>query len=507
MKVRRTLLGCVVAVVGLGVVMGDWSAWAQTNCGGGPPKAKPHRRKAGESFAPLPLPATPLRRTEKKRPPSPPPLVGKMEYGKVVWKTDQRGRRYSYLDWMTDPQDIHNLLRWTNAQLGIKYKPITTKFHSFSYDPAEIPILYLSGHQGFEWTDEYRKNVRWFLQDGGYLIGDACCGSKPFAQSFMKEVSSIFPNREFKPLQSDHPVFSCFYDIKKVQYNEGKKKTRVAAPYVLGISIGCRTCVMLTPYDMSCGWDGHEHDKGPRIAINDAKRLGANMITYCLANYQLGRFLSTEKVYYEKEEPTRDEFVFGQVVHGGDWDPDPSAVANLLKFVGSHSTMEVQFKRANVDLRKATDALQYPFLYLTGHGDFRLTEQEVQSLRRYLTSGGVLLADSCCGRTNFDRSFRRELRRVLPDKKLSKLPANHPLYSARATIRTVRYTDLVRQTQGGLNTPHLEGITLGGTLCVIYSPYDLGCGWEEQVHPYSKGYSSADALKIGMNVLVYSMTH
>ena len=506
-RLCRKLVGVFVALALVGWELGMGVSYAQTSCGGSPPRAKPQRRKAGESFAPLPLPVTPLRRTEKKRPPSPPPLVGKMEYGKVVWATDSRGRRYSYLDWMTDPQDINNLLRWTNAQLGIKYKPITTKFNTFSYDPAEIPILYLSGHQGFQWTDEYRKEIRWFLQDGGYLIGDPCCGSKAFTDSFVKEISTIFPNRQLKRLESDHPVFSCFYQIKKIQYKEGRKKVRVAAPYLLGVSIGCRTCVFFMPYDMSCGWDGHDHDKGPRIGISDARRLGANIITYCLANYQLGRFLSTEKVYYQKGERTRDEFVFGQVIHGGDWDPDPSAVANLLKYVGSHSTMEVQFKRSNVDLRKPTDALQYPFLYMTGHGDFRFTEQEVASLRRYLTNGGVLLADACCGRTNFDLAFHREMKRVLPGKQLAKLPPSHPVYSAREKIRSVRYTELVRQTQPGLNTPQLEGISLGGTLCVVYSPYDLGCGWEEQIHPYSKGYSSRDALKIGMNVLVYSMTH
>ena len=45
-----------------------------------PPKAKPDRRNAGEGVAPLPLPATPLRRSEKKREPSPPALVGNITF-------------------------------------------------------------------------------------------------------------------------------------------------------------------------------------------------------------------------------------------------------------------------------------------------------------------------------------------------------------------------------------------------------------------------------------------
>jgi hypothetical protein len=432
--------------------------------------------------------------------------VGKLEYGKLVWATDAQGKKYSYLDWTTDPQDIANLLIWTNSQLGIKYKPITAKFNAFSYDPAEIPILYLTGHEGFEWTDDVRKNIRWFLQDGGYLVGDTCCGSKPFAEAFIKEMAAIFPDRPLKTLGLDHPLFNCFYQIGQVQYRDGAKNTEKKSPLIYGVNIGCRTAVMLAPYDVSCGWDGHPEPGGIGLALNDARQLGANMITYCLANYQLGRFLSTEKVYFEKDEKTRDEFVFGQVMHGGDWDPDPSAVATMLKYVSANSTMPIQFKRANVDLKKA-DAFLYPFLYMTGHDEFKLSDQEVAALRNYVNNGGVLLVDACCGRDSFDQAFRREMKRVLPQRNLEPLPASHPLFSAKTQIRNVGYTDMVKQSKPDLNTAELEGISISGALAVIYSKYDLGCGWEEQIHPYSKGYASADALKVGMNTLVYAMTH
>ena len=497
------LLFAIVAVIGL--LVPDVSQAKPRTCGA-PPKAKPQRRKGGESFPPLPLPATPLRRTEKKRPPSPPALVGKIQYGKIVWAVDKNGRRYCYNDWTTDPADITNLLKWTNIQLGIRYRPQQVRLDNFSFNPAEIPILYLTGHEGFELTDDFRKKLRWFLQDGGYLVGDACCGSKAFSESFVKEMQAVFPNRALEPLDGDHPVFHCFYHVDQVTYCEGTTPKDTKSPYVLGITLGCRAAVMMAPYDLSCGWDSHDHDTGPRIKVSDAKQVGSNMVTYCLGNYQLGRFLSTEKVYFEKDEKTRDELVFGQVMHDGDWDPDPSAVMNLLKHVAKNSTMEVQFKRANVDLRKV-DAFSYPFLYLTGHKEFRLTKEEIVALRSYLRNGGLLLSDACCGRTAFDRAFRREIKRVLPEKDLQALPSNHPLYSSRHVISSARYTDMVRQAKPDLDRPALEGISLGGVTCVVYSQYDMGCGWEQMVHPYSKGYDGEDALRIGTNALVYAMTH
>src|SRR3990172_4285174 len=60
---------------------------------GPPPPAKPQQRTGGESFPPLPLPATPLRRSEKKRPPSPPALVGKAALGTTRWITKEDRKR------------------------------------------------------------------------------------------------------------------------------------------------------------------------------------------------------------------------------------------------------------------------------------------------------------------------------------------------------------------------------------------------------------------------------
>jgi len=55
--------------------------------------------------------------------------------------------------------------------------------------------------------------------------------------------------------------------------------------------------------------------------------------------------------------------------------------------------------------------------------------------------------------------------------------------------------------------PLLEGATLGGVLGVIYSPYGLGTQWDGVERPFAKCYASKDALRIGMNAVVYAMTH
>jgi len=493
-----------VALVATMVVSLATATYAESRSCGPPPPAKPERRTGGESFPPLPLPATPLRRSEKKREPSPPALVGKVILGDVKWET-RGGQRSSYRDWMTDPADIQNLLRWTNEQLHIRYRAVDTDLATFSYDPTELPILYFTGHDAFALGDPIVARLRQFCTDGGTIFGDACCGSPDFDKAFRALVEKMFPKR-MTPLPADHPLYSCFYPISSIRYKEGPKQWS-AAPALESVSIGCRAAVIYGGgYDLSCGWDGHIHENGKRVMPDDARRLGANMITYCLATYELGRFLATEKVYHQKGDPTRDQLVIAQVVHGGDWDTQPSSLATLLKYLAENTTVSVQFKKENVDLRNI-DAFAHPILYMTGHEGFVLADDEVANLRRYLSAGGVLVANACCGRKSFDEAFRREIARVLPDKKLERVALDHPVYRSVFAIQKVEYTPLVKHEQPALDRPTLEGISLDNQLRVIYSPLGFVNGWSGAPNPYAREYQSNDALRLGINILVYAMTH
>ena len=210
--------------------------------------------------------------------------------------------------------------------------------------------------------------------------------------------------------------------------------------------------------------------------------------------------------FITRPPPTRDDFVFAQLIHDGNWDPDPSAVHNLLKFARDNSTLEVKFKRENVRL-KDPKAATFPLLYITGHHDFAWSAEETTALKKYLKAGGLLLADSCCGRMAFDAAFRREIAKVLPEGKLEKLPPDHPLYHSHYDIKQVDYTPRVREDFGQFDAPELEGVTIDGKLAVIYSRFDLGNGWEQFPHAYSYGLKDESAMQIGTNVLVFAVTH
>jgi hypothetical protein len=473
-----------------------------------PPKAKPQRMTGGESVPPLPLPATTMRRTERKREPSPPVLVTKMAYGKTVWM-ERDGKKVQYRDWTTDPDDMNQLLRWVSSKLNIKYKSQDSSLQKFSYDPSGVPIMYFTGHQAIpEFSEEARARIRQFVIDGGTILGDACCGSETFSHSFRREMAAIFPKRELAPLPLDHPVFSSFYKLDSVRVKKDENQTMENAPYLEGLNIGCRTAVFFSPIDCSCGWDGHIHDnrKGMWYSINSARALGANVVTYILANYQYGRMFSTMPQYYQEGAKTRGEFVFAQIRHNGEWDPTPHGIPNLLKFLQDNSTVSTKFKRVEIDFANL-DPFETPIVYMTGLREPRLADADRERLKYFLNNGGVLLVDASCGRKTFDQAFRGELKKIFPDRSLQPISLDHPMFKTVFDVKTVKYEPLLQNEDPNLNRPVLEGIIKDGQLVVIYSPYALGAGWEQLPNPYNRGYASLDAMKLGVNALVYAMTH
>ena len=136
---------------------------------GPPPRKNPQRQTSAEGFPPLPLPVTPLRRSEPKAEPAPPLFMAKLIYG-----NDQ--------DYMPNPGDVDNLMRHARYELGLWYgwkvldlEELVTAHRTGKH--SKLPMLYLTGYQPFTLSDSQRDALRQYLLDGGTLLGDATLGS------------------------------------------------------------------------------------------------------------------------------------------------------------------------------------------------------------------------------------------------------------------------------------------------------------------------------------------
>src|SRR5207249_4905444 len=109
--------------------------------------------------------------------------------------------------------------------------------------------------------------------------------------SFRREIARIFPDRELAPIPTDHPIYSSFYPITQMRVRKGTEPWKTIPPYLETINLGTRAAVIFSPIDLSCGWNANSNpiEGGILYDQEDALKLGSNIVTYCLAEYQYGR--------------------------------------------------------------------------------------------------------------------------------------------------------------------------------------------------------------------------
>ena len=232
-----------------------------------PPKATPQRRNAGEGAPPLPLPATPLRRSEKKREPSPPALVGNLTFSDTTQKQND-------FQWETTIIDIEKWVNFTNDQLGQRYRFVATDFTKFSYDPAELPIVYLTGWKPLpDFDDGTIARMRQYLIDGGTWVIHSNCGRPEFNQSFEKQIARMFPDRELAAIPTDHQIFQAYHKITEMRVRKDKDPWKTIPPLLKTVNIGTRAAVIFSPIDLSCGWDAEANPIEGGILYHQADAL------------------------------------------------------------------------------------------------------------------------------------------------------------------------------------------------------------------------------------------
>jgi len=446
---------------------------------------------------PLPYPVVPMKRQEKKNPPQPPVLLTKI-------------RSADAGDWTRTPNDVKALLEWISQQMNVHFSSNIKPFSGISTDAAQNPILYRSGYKPFELSRKEITLLREYVAHGGTIVFNPLVGHPDAYQSALQAAVAILPEQTLYRLRMDHPVFHSFYEIDKVTFRDRLVKDGLATdphPWLEGVDIDNRTAIFISRWDFSLGWEANQHESWG-YSDADARKLGANIISYVTAMRDAGRSVGKSVELVNADKKSAGKFRVGQVMHDGPWKTRVAAFPMLLNQFHVATGTPVSFDLRDVSLDDAA-IFEMPFLFLTGTTDFTLTEKQRANLRQFLKNGGMLFAEAAEGRQSFDAAFREEMAKVLPDRSLTALPANHTIFQQPGKLATVKVrTALAARSNNQIEmSPELYGIDLNGSLAVIYSPHDLSAGWERAIAPYAQGYESADATSLGLNVLYYAVTH
>ncbi len=185
---------------------------------------------------------------------------------------------------------------------------------------------------------------------------------------------------------------------------------------------------------------------------------------------------------------------------GGDWYWGSSALPNLINYLQTNTSIPVADEEVRVTLED--DRLfNFPFLYATGHGPIKLSDAEAEKLGRYLTAGGFLFCNDSYG---LRESFFVAMRKVLPDVEPVELPFGHDIFSCYYNFPN----GLPKIHKHDESAPQAFGWFVDGRLAVVFAyESDIGDGWEDpQVHndPPEK---REQALRMGVNIVVYALTN
>lgn len=185
---------------------------------------------------------------------------------------------------------------------------------------------------------------------------------------------------------------------------------------------------------------------------------------------------------------------------GGDWYANKTALPNLIRFCNKELNLSLELEEDAVEVG-SEELFNYPYVYMTGHGNVVFSADDAANLRNYLIAGGFLHIDDNYG---LDKFVRIELKKVFPELELIELPFDHPIYHQKYEF--AKGLPKIHEHDG--KPAQGFGLIYEGRLVAFYSfECDLGNGWEDQRIHNDPAAKREDALRMGANIISYAFTN
>ena len=186
-------------------------------------------------------------------------------------------------EWNQHRSDLANLTRYAEQAWGRDMIWQTVDIRAASAeDLLQAPVLFISGRDSLDLTDQEQQELRSYIDQGGFIFAEACCGGEGFDRDFRRLMQQIFPNQPLRQLPFDHPVW----------FAEAKVDPKFAPESLWGVDACCRTSVVYCPEDLSCYWElgltdrvgDHSHQAPFSAAVSQkitaCHNLGVNVLAY-----------------------------------------------------------------------------------------------------------------------------------------------------------------------------------------------------------------------------------
>ena len=194
------------------------------------------------------------------------------------------------------------------------------------------------------------------------------------------------------------------------------------------------------------------------------------------------------------------------------WDHDwPIAETNLVKLLRELTDVRPYMEGSNILAADDPELFKYPVAYVSEPGHWTLSEAEIEGLRNYLLKGGFLIFDDFAddyGWTAYQwGTFEHGMLQVLPDARPVQLDFSHPIFHSFFEIDSLELQHPYRYVYAEFWGIYEDNDPNKRLLAIINYNADIGDYWEFSDTGWYPIPLSNEAYKLGVNYIIYAMTH
>jgi hypothetical protein len=377
----------------------------------------------------------------------------------------------------------------------------------------------MNGHGTIKLSPAQEEILKTYIEEGGFLVAEACCGDTVFAKSFKELMTRLFRDAKFRPMPGEHIIMRILPGLQPTDF-----------PDVEVLERGCRTVAVFSPTPLAGFWEEAKYmPKDSRRPQNKGEKafvLARNIVAYATGMELPKPKLSSQKIFVKgtDDAATRGKFKPLQLHQQGEEPPARDALKNLMGYLRDNARLDVATDTSILRPHEP-DVAGFKFMYMHGRKPIDWGESEIDTVKSNLQTGGLLLADAACMGYDqwqaYDKSFRELCKKMFPDHKLEVIQPTtaddgreDPLFKiareAGINIRTVRCrheiaTEKRAEPEFREHPVMLEGVKINGRWVIVYSKYDIGCAIEGHKAADCLGHDKDSALRIAAAVTLYSL--
>lgn len=195
--------------------------------------------------------------------------------------------------WDAAPLALRNLLSALNRTVGMSASTRERDLAASDPNVFKYPILYMHGRTPFRLSRGELEQLRLYLNRGGVLFADACCGAEQFDRSFRELAGQLVSDGKLERIPPDHEMFTdkVGYDLESVRRREPETDDpnvafnvveQTGEPFLEGIEIDGRYAVIYSKYDISCALERQASVACTGYVAEDAVKLAINVVLYAM---------------------------------------------------------------------------------------------------------------------------------------------------------------------------------------------------------------------------------